>query len=56
MAVTYDQIETYLRACAETHDPRLPADVVSRIQRLASTSQHKRQPPVAFVEVRQFID
>jgi NAD+ synthase len=56
MGVTYDQIETWLRATAEAREPRLPADVVSRIQRLASASEHKRRPPAAFVEVRQFLD
>ena len=56
MGVTYDQIEAYLRAQAERRDPPLPVEVVSRIERMAARSEHKRQPPVSFVEVRRVID
>jgi len=56
MGVTYEQIETYLRARQEGSHPALSAEAMERIAGLVSTSKHKLRAPPVFEEVRRLID
>lgn len=56
MGVTYQQIETYLRARQADQEPDLAPSLVERIAEMASASEHKRAAPAGFDEVRRLID
>jgi len=56
MGVTYEQIETYFRARSQGCEPGLADEVMTRIARLASASEHKRSAPLVFERVRKVID